>query len=841
MKRILALGLGVLLAGLLGCSVILPNEIAAASEEEQLTPPAAVLTNPDIAIAVRYDYDDRVRAGVTVPAFVDVTNTGPAIDGVLRLSITPQNSLTALCYEMPVYVDGGEASSFALPFLTQSEVGNIRVHLILNGEPVAEAEHARNYVVYTSEMLVGVLSADPNGLAYRFNGVSLMDDDGARLTTVQVDLSSGDFPDEAYMLERFSLVVLNNYDLGLLSEAQREALFAWVRRGGRLLADADPQGAQALRSLAPLVNVDGTGAAVAFDGDEPAVREYPVGGGKVFATVFALGDPQIHQNGSFAGILRDIRGLSAIREAERPDRGAYYSYGGASSYLQDAVRSIEWLDAPSVSWILAMLLGFIIVAAPVSYIVLRKKDKRDLIWFTAPALSLVCCAVIIGYGTARHGVDAVSSVVTVIDSRAGAHAGHNYSAVGVAAPRQNTYKIGVKEDGAFPFRYNENYYYNDDGTVAPAGRPAVLIDTSGQPLVTFDNIRQWSMDSFYLLRDLELAGRLETEVNYSGGTAFCVVKNNTGYDLEDVTVVTQAGYLRLPLLENGGEGTGTATPYEYTSGYATMPSSYRGIEYWNVIQELYGGPTVLPGYISGRNGDARTVGEKREDYLKAQMVNALLETAQLQRYQSRYTGVGAMYGNDGSSVWGWSGQAGALDITANGKGTRNELNRAVIFGDAKISYEIDGEMHSLLGQITGITVDASDLGMGIPLGDSYTSFSKGDVTFAFDLSGTAKSGDVSGMSLSSYNARGDFTVALLNNSTGEWDMWGDGMTLATGIEISLNPGYYVGEDGRVLMKLTAGHLYKSEEDGDVPADKDPYYEGDVVIDSVVLSVLGRGR
>lgn len=872
MKRIFTCVISLVLVGLMsgcalaanrtyGSTVVFSGAITGGgSEADGADKAPAVNYDSNIAMMVRYDYDDKVRAGVAAPAFIDIENKGDAIEGILRLSITPYRSDEANVYEMPVHIGTESKASFTLPFFCRTRTQNIKVHLLRNGEAVAEAGRARTRVLQTGDMLIGILSSSPDSMGYRSSLTSILDENSRAISVVPVDLTADDMPEQFYMLDRFALIVLNHFDLGYLNEAQKQVLADWVTGGGRLLVDADINNVQAVASLSPILplavngglpaiddiaqleamtkqsfeedikgpgalgKIEPAGKLVVGSAETPLITEHQAGKGKVFTTAFALDDPFLKETNA-AAVFKSIRGLSAWDATSIELLDVSY-HSSSYSIMGDAVRSIEWLDAPSVSWILVMLLGFIVIAGPVSYIILRKRDKRDLIWLTAPALALICCVVIVGYGVSRHGTQTVSSVVTVIDSRGNASGAHNYSVVGIAAPQKGSYALEFEED-SFPYRMpgNDYYYYGYDSTEEEegVGKPAFRIDTSGYPKVTFQEIPQWNMDAFYLQRDLTVAGELQGRIQYQADGVHYYVRNDTGADLEDVTVISQLGYQRIPLLESGGEASGVMEQYAYQQSQPGGTSMYYqyGNDYWNVLNELYGGPNANS-YGIGLVEDNRTEDEQREDYLKSCMVNSLVENSNM-RSSGMYTGM-----QYDIAVWGWSRELGALPVTANGKAVRNDLNRAVVVGSMEVEYESNGEIVIPLGQITGAIVESEDvLGGSAVVGERQAYFTSGEVVFGFDLPETVEKYKLDRLTVSSYYTYGNYTSLLYNNRTGEWDKFYFDNEV-TGDTV----GDYADADGRVLVKISS-EVADEDMQGNMGEE--------INVDTLLIGISGKER
>lgn len=768
--------------------------------------PVQEVYDPNITMTVRYDYDDKVRPGYTIPAFIEIQNNGPELEGELRLSVTPERmgggAGGALVYTMDVRVDENGTANYMLPFQSVS-TRNIQLHLYRNGSVAAKAKYPKLGVGLTTKTLLGVLSDNQPSVAYWMSVKVLHDADGMECQVSPVELSAADFPDKGYLMDRFSMLVLNHFDISLLSSTQQEVLADWVKGGGILLTDADPANAPAVSALSPMLEVAVTGEAnpegvtqklyelantsnvnqqeitslgvvepagkVVFELDhQPLMMEYAADKGRVYLTTFSLSSPALSHSGVITGLLNNITGLSALGayEIEQLAYGSY-SYGGST--LSKAVRGTSWMDAVTIDWVLILIVVFILLAGPVNYAVLAAKDKRDWIWVTAPALAVVFCVVIIGVGSAQHGTDVISSVVNVVDRRSG-NSTQSYSEVGIGAPGSGSYEVQIPEE-SLPSKYLYSDYYNDMANapdVTKVGEPSLLFDLSGQTKVTFPNISRWNMDSFTLSREIQMEGGLESEIWQKGKKNYYYVKNGTDLELEDVTIVAPGGYIRIPLLEPGEEKSGELGNYAASAGagYSVMMGMGQ-MNYWTIISELYSGPQYQY-YTSGSAtgappSDDRSVEQKREEYIKYTIMDSLMNyngyptSANPNDTSARYT------------MWAWSRSLGALDMEVNGRPVKNEQNLTVILDETILNFKTDEGISIPNGYVAGKVSDIGKLVNGSVFMDTTGGYViEGEVILDFKLPEDISDYELTAFTLGADYNTGTYSIFLRNQVTEEW-------------------------------------------------------------------------
>ena len=790
-----------------------PGAPSSSSAEESskgsASPAPEEVYDPNITVTVRYDYDDKVRGGYTIPAFIEIENNGGELEGELRLSVTPERSGEALVYKMAVRVDENASASYVLPFQAIS-TRNIQVHLYRNGQVVAKAAYPKLGVSLTTKSLLGIFSDNQPAVSYWQSIKELQDSNNEPCQVSPVELTTADFPEKGYLMERFAMIVMNHYDIGLLSAAQREALSDWVRSGGTLLTDADPANAPAVQSLSPMLDVAVTGEAspsgiteklyelantaytdqqeitglgvveplgkVVYEVEEqPLLMEYAVDKGKVYLTTFALSSPAMSHSGVVAGLFGKISGMSATGAYEMEQ----LTYGMNGGTLREAVRSASWLDAVSIDWVLILIVVFIILAGPVNYAVLAAKDKRDWIWVTAPVLAVVFCVVIVAVGTYQHGGDVISSVASVVDNR-GSGNNSSYSEVGIGVPGTGAYEVQIPEDSQ-PGKYiYSDYYYDsiDAPDVSKVGEPSLLFDLSGQTKVTFPQISRWDMDSFSLNRDIDLQGGLRSEIEQDGKVTRYYVKNETDIPLEDITIVAPGGYIRIPLLEPGEEKSGELGEYaaSQSSGYSYVVNGGQ-LDYWMILSELYASPEqnyYMYGYATGApEQDDRTEDQKRDDYAKYAILNSLLGYNNYGTYT--FTGTNASQTAAQYTLWAWSRTLGELSMEVNGKPVKNEQNLTVILDNAVFNFETEKGLFIPGGFISGYASNVS----GIVNGSAYIGgtdgyLTEGEIIYDFKLPEQTSRYELTSLTVQAANTYGAYWLHMKNQVTGEWDeIWLD--------------------------------------------------------------------
>ena len=755
--------------------------------------------DPKVTLEVQYDYDKYLRPGYKLPAFIQVINDGGSFDGELCLYVTPEYDKNSIEYKLDVHVEEDGISYFTLPF-KPGYTRNVQLQLVRDGAVVAKGP--KNAEISTAG-LVGIVGSNPADIAYWREADTLIDKNGGTVYTSMAELHPDSFPEDVYLLERFSMIVMNHYDVGNFNQKQQDALFQWVRNGGVLMVDGDKAAAQSLSSLSPLIELSNQGetelpditkriyemANVAYTDqadipalgvvspqgkvvreidDEPVLMSYDVGDGRVFVSAIAFNEAVLSRKGLVSGLFALNDGTSALLQGEIEGMGYQgYSYGGGA--MQEAVRGTAWLEAMPINWILILIAAFILLAGPISYIILKIIDKRDLIWITAPVLSVMLCVVIVGVGVSRRGSSTVSSVATIIERQPEGSL-KSFTEVGIGAVKAGEHEISLSSRD-FPFAGDLGYYGMAE-EVTEIGVPQIIFDVTGQTKVTFPNLSRLGMRTFSLERELQTEGGVTTRVLVAEeDSAHYTVSNETGYDLTDVTVVTSGGYDRIDLLEAGETSEGELTAFDpsgsmqvggYMDSWTLLMMFYGDSSYYNI----YGYPAQTSPPDAEEEKYEMTDEEKRDNYIKYNMMSQYFSMN-----NSYYHGSSTLSDQLGIGeclVWGWSAELGMLEIDEKGSEVKNVQNYALFTEKGNVSFEDGQHIYLPPYHFMGSVYGSENLVGYASIGSLDCYFNSGEVYFDFELPIEAEGYNPEMIKMNCGNYYEEFETALMNYVTGEW-------------------------------------------------------------------------
>jgi hypothetical protein len=113
---------------------------------------------------------------------------------------------------------------------------------------------------------------------------------------------------------------------------------------------------------------------------------------------------------------------------------------------ETAVSSLPSLALPSVLQLLFFLLIYVVVIGPVNYTILKRRNRRELAWFTIPALVIVFSLIAYFTGFQIKGNDTIINEMSVAYGTAGSEQMRVQSLLGLYSPDRRSYDVVLPRD-----------------------------------------------------------------------------------------------------------------------------------------------------------------------------------------------------------------------------------------------------------------------------------------------------------------------------------------------------------------------------------------------------------
>lgn len=621
-----------------------------------------------------------------------------------------------------------------------------------------------------------------------------------------ISLGPADIPERPEPMAGLTSIVWAG-DSAVLSEPQRRSLERWVADGGQLLVVGGPDWQARVAGIADLLPLD---ELVAVDGvpqanlaewagaDEPAVSQATVSTGTLRDGATALLSAQ---DGTILASMRPLGagrvvfigtdlatdehrgwvGARALWGRLLPGSVPADPFGGGlppaqelDSTLAQALNTLPALDVPPAELLLAVIVGYILLIGPMSYLVLRRIDRRELAWVTAPILVIVFSASSFGIGRSLKGSDVIVNQISLIRSTTAGATATIETYAGIYSPDRVSYDVRVDADalmGRVGVSQDPSLAPTSSSVVVEQGDPARLRNLS-VGVYGFEGVRASSL----VAHQPALSVTWSTRDGTSIGTAI----NSGDQPLSDVAWISSGGGVMIGDLEPGARQDFTPT----TSNINGSPAS----------DQVYG----FSGFDASND-------EQRQVEMRRQVINALVGYGNV-------APPGFVFGAGGRGpfVIGWGTGEGPIPVTVDDQQARRYATTVEVIsarppiGTGRITVaphqmvvtipEADGDVSMAGPGTVAMGTGSATFAIALPLEASGLAPSEVEIIVAPDVSSAVNDPGGSGFWPDGY------AVELRDPASGEWIELGD---LASTRRFEMDgPSDALSATGRIEVRVT---------------------------------------
>ncbi|MGG4147639.1 hypothetical protein ABEW34_31485 [Paenibacillus algorifonticola] len=532
-----------------------------------------------IELKTEAGYQGSMKMDKRMPAHLTLTNrTNADLKGEVVISIiTPYGGMTT-DYVVPVELpkETPVELTVSLPG-TQLGKDNNKIRFFegasAEGKEVAFIGKAFLDSHGTSDYTFGVLASDPDTL----NFMPSLNVRGYQISVMP--LTREQLPNEASLLDYFDVLAINDVATSDWSEQQVAAITGWISKGGTLIlsggagysktakafaaiAPVEPDGGTVSQPISPeMVNAGeaksastgdmtlstgklAAGATKLIGGETPIAVERKLGLGKVLYIAF---DPALEPIASWSGSATLY--ANWLQSSLFPMQQGYMSGNNAYWGFQQIVDQFPSITPPNFGLLLVMFIIYMIIVAPVLYLVLRKADKREWSWWLIPLISIICAVAIFFFGAENKRFMSTHTVQTV--QLSGQGDGVKTGAFSIFVP--NGGEVAARFDEALPLTPYASGSSTGDLNLRSDSR---VVSIEGQTTAEWKNVEYWSTRKavFEKVPMQEQVGQFKVSYQNSNGQMEYKIKNDTLNDLNDVVVVMNGSSYSIGDLKQGEEG-----------------------------------------------------------------------------------------------------------------------------------------------------------------------------------------------------------------------------------------------------------------------------------------------
>ena len=607
----------------------------------------------------------QIRANSNTP--LTVLLSGPET-GDAQLLVTVKNGFQTTTYTRPAHLTG-TPQTIRLTLSRQATATDnyhngikITVQALQNGRSLAQQEmmYSANKPAATFNLLA---------LTGRHDDLKFLREGGVRptlrhtanesaVTSVPFLLNAApeSLPDSAQAYDAIDAVVLDSdYPFPAASPEQQEALREYVRQGGRLIivtTDAIPFWCSNFR--------DSFGKAgwksYAFT-PEIDIKTKLYGAGILFTEL--VGPPENDSTtrnyrqewnyllgGTDLPLFSPKQALSAAMQVEN------------GSDMTDALAGQQAAQTVPFPLVAAFLLAYIVLIIPVNYLVLKKLDRRELAWVTAPALVFLFSGASYAVANAIKGGKLTVNRAVIYEAFANTDTATGYGQFTLYSPRRASYDIslGDPNDAANPYR---NIEPTETKRSANSSLTDITVARDASTTLKNVSIPIYDTRSFNLPVTGSLGGGLEARITMLNKTTMrYLLTNHTKYYLHGCYVIVGDQTVQVSDIKAGESAQATAA----WSGNATSVNNF-----------------ILPynsssAYTNEREGFGLNQREESTEHLHAGIREAMRYALIPNYYPYGENGTYARTSQPTRTVCGFIGwfDAKTLDVRIDGKPTAGE-------------------------------------------------------------------------------------------------------------------------------------------------------------------------
>ena len=472
-----------------------------------------------------------------------------------------------------------------------------------------------------------------------------------------------------------------------------------------------------------------------------------------------------------------------------PDDRLIEQWGGigpvdedVANIMTQALSNLPSLEVPPAELLLAVIVGYILLIGPLSYLALRRLDRRELAWIVAPILVIVFSGVSYGIGASMKGSQIIVNQIAVVRSSTDGTAASVSTYAGIFSPSRATYDLTVRGDALLSALQVSSIDPATGGTVAnyaaeqgdPAHLRGLVVSVFGLQAVRAEAV-------------LPHTPSLRVTWSVTGDRLDGRAANEGTQPMEDVAVISTSG----------GVMVGTLAPGQ--SKAFSMP-----------LLNLTGSSASQMVY--GTAGFGNDTAEQRRVLVRSQVIDALVG------YSGGFPGRlgGVSTGIDrGPFVIGWQADETPLEVELDGQDVQRYAQAVeVLSGQPTLGPGVVTLSPSQLrSEVVATAGEASQTQPG------FVTMANGEATFRISLPLEATRLDPSKVTLiaatdastiffdqenvGAFLPKG-YRMAVWDVAAGDWVDLGD-LSQRTRFDVA-DPGDVLDHAGRILVRITGSGI-----------------------------------
>ena len=585
--------------------------------------------------------------GHTANVVITVTNNGDNFGGYVRLYVSEKynhndHQMAYECY-ISVAEDETENVTISFPVPEGMDLENAKMEVdILNEKKTTTLKIQKLYHLFDSNgsAQIGLLCDEPSALDYLTRSVGIYNYNYNYNTNAQNYESQPLMPGEltdGITLSTMTMLVIDDFDISSLKKDEITAIQNWVKSGGILVIGTGENGDETFDAF----DDDFIDASLASRQPYEDYSYYANSGYIMFSDI-SYGKTYVQNMARDAQMKTEGRGGIVLAQFALTDPDldtgyfttdlfatttAYFSTANVKRYeLSDNEMENLFGVMQGKANLNAKLLGaivviYVILVGPVLYLVLKKYDKREKIWYAVPAMSVVFVLIVF---LASRGFAIKNRMFETIRVARADGTGMEADYIFGFSSSQKPWTLNLDEDteSAGPISLTDSYNNVDQYQCLTSRNPKGM-QISYRPNNVFESAFFKSTQS-----NPDEYGELsfELEMKRSGITG--TIDNDTDFDFDYVLVVCDGYYQIIPDVESGDRYTlsgfgrnqyNNETAISQQARQLYSKEDYRSAKLYAALtmaaHELQGESVFVVGITSSKDKILQGIGNSEESFL----------------------------------------------------------------------------------------------------------------------------------------------------------------------------------------------------------------------------------
>ena len=575
------------------------------------TSPAAAQAR--VSITVDAGYDGYYSTQSPTPIRVRLANQGESFRARVEVTAPVQNGSILYYSELDLPQNSAKLLTLYPQYGGFAASAQVRV---LDGKQLVARGEDKLTQVADATRLVGLLTPDAAPYAALISREAGTESVVARLTAETL-------PERSDALGAVHTVVVDGVDTGSLSKTQTAALDAWVQLGGTLIVTAGPDAARNAAGIANLMPVTlgsqrnaqdlsdlaklggpqvpaggvmtqaspGKDArVVANSPDGPLIVRRATGRGSVAWLAWSPSAPPFRGWPGNAGVVRSV--------SAQPSTAATQSVPVDGWAVESFLRNIAGAQLPPTLLVAGFLIVYSLVIGPVLYLILKRRDRRELAWVLVPAITLAFSGMAYGANFLIRGTGTTMRTLDVVETYGQGDAQRVTTYAGLFSTNRRDYDLALAPGYTVrgPNPENMDMQFDQNGNpVAPGGGPMYTVETGERSVLRDVQVDVYALRTFVAQR-VENGGSaaIEATLSGNGSNILGTVRNTSAVPLDQVYVVSQDGIESIGAVQPGQSAKVTGNPEQNFNGFEGN-SPPKDWDKRQIVQNMYermsmGGP-----------------------------------------------------------------------------------------------------------------------------------------------------------------------------------------------------------------------------------------------------------